>query len=761
MPETLVEKEEALDAASAGRPRSATTQREEEKDPLEGREDLQKELYQLAQKVYDWDKIERRAEVLETRQQRFYYRSIQHIFWNENMACYTIPASGVGGQFMIGSTAIDMPRYMDVYDIYTPYGKAIIASFTQNQPGVRFKAKDPKKGADNTAKAEFERYRHYFDQSNDNKKLQQDMARLYYTDNRTVTYVRYDEDEGREICEAYGVLETKCPIRAKSVARCPYFIIKQEIEVVDAKEQNPNYADKIKPGPNGLEDAYERNARLGILGGAYGAGPSADSHNHLVTQHWIWFRPSIFREVGKKKSKDVANELKSLFPDGCYVKFIGDQYCGSKKESMDSCLEVSFPAPGDGMSRPSMGKTMVPLQDATNDSYNLWKETYDYCIPVTYMNCGPTDIQALREQMSEPGNHIPFKKPVGESMEEQFHTEQPAQVSADFISFVQDVRGPFAQFSSGALPALFGGEMPDQKTASGYAMARDQAMGVMGLPWGSLQRHFAKIYEQAGKIAANQRGAMTLNVEIKGKRRTKIEELSFENMKGEVLCFPDVDSSFPETFAGKRANFIQFLTLAGEKAMAFIQTPNNLEVMKEMIGIEDLDNPGASSCEAQRAELDRLLAELPVPDEEAFQKAHTAWMLQVAAAKATAVTNGQPEPPAPPEPEAGQFLKSSVDIDEEVDNHPFHWQEVQAFLESPEGRDAKENNPEGWLNTRLHGLAHKKLADQQAANQTQAKPPNATINFKDLSPEGQTQLAAQRGIQLSQQPPMAAVAGAA
>jgi hypothetical protein len=764
MPETLIDKEEALDAASSAPPQDAEVAEkdEEAEDPLKDQVDLQKALYELAVKVYGWDKIERREEVLDTRQQRFYFRNVQHIYWNENMASYVLPTAGAS--FMsVGSSAIDMPRYMDTYNIYTPFGRSIIAAFTQNPPGVRFRAKDPKKAADNTAKAECERYRHYFDQANDNKRLQQDIARLYYTDNRVVTYVRFDESEGREICDAWGVLESKCPMRAKSIKKCPYFIISHEIEVVDAKEDNEDYADKIKPGPSSLGDDYERNARLGILGGSYGAQHSADSHNHLCTEHWIWFRPSIFREAGKKQDKSaqgtVGEELKAIFPDGCFVKFIGDEYCGSKQQSMDSCLEVSFPLPGDGMSRPSMGKTIVPLQDATNDSYNLWKETYDYCIPVTYMNCGMNDIMALREQISEPGNHVPFKKAAGEAMEDQFHTETPAQVSADFITFVQDIRGPFAQFSSGALPSLWGGEMPDQKTASGYAMAREQAMGQMGLPWGSMQRHFAKIYEQAAALAAEQRGNMTLNVEVKGKRRTKIEELSFHNMKGNVLCFPDVDSSFPETYSGKKQSFLQFAQLMGPEIIPWIQTPNNMEVIKDLIGLEDVDNPGAVSCEAQRLEFDKLLAESPVSDEQAFKQAQMQWVAATAMAKMQEAASGQPTQ-VPPEPQQAQFLKSSVDIDPDVDIHSFHWQEVQALLESPEGHDEKENNPEGWLNTRLHGLAHKKLADQQQAGQAQAKPPNASINFKDLPPEGQMQLAAQRGIQLSAPPPMAAAAGA-
>jgi len=735
-------------------------------DLLHGRPDLKKALYAIAQKVYGWDKAERRAEVLEARQQRFYFRGVQYIFWNEVYSCYMVPSSG--GALRIGSTAIDMPRYTDAYNIYGPYGRSLIAAFTQNQPGVRFQAKNPKDGKANTAKAEYERYRHYFDQSNDNKKLQMDLARLYYTDGRAVTYTRFDEKQEREISEAFGTLETKGPMRARSIADCPYFIISREIEEIDAKNQNPDHATEIRPVSTSLGDDYERIARLGILANGRGTVLSADSDTHLCTEHWIWFRPAVFILAGKEKKEGnaaLADELKQIFPEGCFLKFIGSVYCGSKRESMDSCLEMSHPLPGDGLNRPSLGQPIVVLQDTTNDSYNLWKETYDYCIPVTYFNSKNNDIEALRWQTSEPGNHIPFSKPTGESMEEQFHTETPAQVTQDFIAFVQDVRGPFAQFSSGALPSLWGGEMPDQKTASGYAMAREQAMGQMGLPWGAMQRHFASIYMQAANIARKMREDETLNIKLPGQRGVdRVEELSFHNMNdGEVLCFPDVDSSFPETFSAKRMYLMQFLSTLGPAAMPFFQTPNNIEQMLELMGVEDVDAPGATACEWERVEIGRLLEESPVPDEDAFAKARQAWMVQVAAAKAGAQTTGQPEPELPPEPQQSDFLKTSRPVDPKVtaNLHAFLWQEAQSWLMSPEGEDAAANNPEGYRNVYLQAMQLQELADQQQANQGEQKPPSASINFKDLPLDGQVQLAAKAGITLNPQMAASAAAGAA
>src|SRR5260370_22226670 len=53
--------------------------------------------------------------------------------------------------------------------------------------------------------------------------------------------------------------------------------------------------------------------------------------------------------------------------------------------------------------------------------------------------------------------------------------------------------GAVSQFLTGLFPAVFGGEMESQKTATGYAMARDQALGRLGLVWRRLKQFYADV----------------------------------------------------------------------------------------------------------------------------------------------------------------------------------------------------------------------------------------------------------------------------
>jgi hypothetical protein len=69
------------------------------------------------------------------------------------------------------------------------------------------------------------------------------------------------------------------------------------------------------------------------------------------------------------------------------------------------------------------------------------------------------------------------------------------------------------------------------------------------------------------------------------------------------------------------------------------------------------------------------------------------------------------------------------------------------FLMSPEGRKLKKNNPTAFQNVVLHMGEHDaELAKQQGGGAK--KPPSESINFKDLPPDGQVEMAAQAGLKL-------------
>jgi hypothetical protein len=451
-----------------------------EYDILKDRKDLQDAVKDLCKHFMGLDKWVRRQEVIEARRQRFYWRNEQYIYWKSDAIGF-VTATGGQSLSLDNDADVEVPRYTDVYNIYTPYGESLLSTLIQNAPGVNWQPVDPSNANDITAAKTASKYQQKIENDNDRKGIQSDVARFFFTDGRTVLHV-YRTKEGWEKITVHGVLETKVvPVTANSIDELVTLFISDELDIYQAKDDYPDYADDIKESGSSLgESAYERSARLGVLQGTK-SPMGGDTFAHMVSRHRCFLRTSAYRKLPEK----FRDEIRTMFPEGLKVTFCGDAYCASENMAMEEQNTIGFPGPGDGMCRPSMGKRVVPLQDVFNDELNLWHEAHDYCIPTLFMYSETGDIDAVREQISEPGNIVPFSAlpPGASSAEAAFYAAVIEGIPATLPQLITFLQGPLAQFISGAFPALFGGDTGENDTAKGISIQRDQAMGRMGISW--------------------------------------------------------------------------------------------------------------------------------------------------------------------------------------------------------------------------------------------------------------------------------------
>ena len=225
----------------------------------------------------------------------------------------------------------------------------------------------------------------------------------------------------------------------------------------------------------------------------------------------------------------------------------------------------------------------------------------------------------------------------------------------------------------------------------------------------------------------------------------------------------------PTRIPEKIEAFQAFAQMAGgspARLSAILFNPKNLVLAKNLNGLEELEIPGADSEEKQLAEIRQMLAEPPIPNQQSIQ--------QFAIQTAAATVQNQPAPQPPPK-EA--LLQPSVPIDVDFDDHQAELTACTDWINSPTGQQAKRDNPDGFMNVRLHALAHKMQAgkDSQAAMQQQLQPqllleqakhsgqsksPAESINFKDvLGPSGRIQIGAQAGLDLRADSEAANLAG--
>ena len=714
----------------------------------------------LLRKALTREVYSRRTEVIEARQQRFYSRSVQYIYWNWTLMAFAPLMQGGDGN------ASDQERYCEVYDIYSAFLRTLVAALSQNSVGANMQPRSAKRTVDITAATIADQYKHRIEQINDIKRLQVDVARLMCTDGRVMGLVVKDEPKDQygmdsnnqpldaELIEIDGVLEWKVPITQSDMGTWPYAVRSKELESEFAQEKYPDAVDddgesKIVSGTSSSgESAYERMARIGVLQGTKLITATGETWEHLATEHIAFFRPGFYRAAPKEERE----WLKEAFPDGLKLAVCGDAYCGSWSCSMDDYVRVAHCKPGDGQNRTSLLKAFVAVQDAFNDLMNLRKEMHEYCIPEKWMDKETYDLVAQQEHRSEPGNSNPVVIEPGGDIRSKIFVESAVQISPDLIAAIEYLSGELAQLITAALPALMGTGDEHNETGKGIAMMREQALGQMGIAWGSSQRLLAQLEELAIKLRGRTAvEGQSLAIKVPGSRGKpdSIREIDARDLQAGDF-FSEVDQSFPDTRAMKRAIFNSVLQMSAHAPalQQMLALPENQELFKEMVD-EDLEVPGADARIQQLREIEELLKsgpDIPTPEQA---------LMAIAPQIQQAMSQGAPAPP-PPNPQQVQQLQQSqakptVPIDPDWDMHQFHIEVIQDWLESEECQQEKEKgNLPGIANVKLHGKMHKDYLASQA-QPPQGKPPSVSINFSDLPPDGQLQAAKEAGITLNPQ----------
>lgn len=697
------------------------TEDEQQPATLDGDEDMQREVLGKIKAANQKGKSNRMAQVQNARDGRLYVKGIQNFYWSEDQ------------QDVIFGDEEDSP-YDRVFNVIQGYQKMFVSTFIGARPKVRAEADDPFDSASirNTGKAQT--YERVYRKWNDTPTQQIETSRLMWTDGLVVT--RTVQRDGKEVTEFWGALESRLPITAVCdievpLKNCALIELENEYPIVQLKRDYPDQRKKINSG-NG--DEYERNARIAVkrqAGTDTSIDPlSGEDSYGLATKTWSYMRPEFFEEF----QESSRTELTEKFPAGLCVIHNGDVYLESYECDVDSQLDVIHALPGDGMSRGSIGQPMVPLQDSVNTGQNLIEEIFDHAIPTDYYDTR-TNIDGLNQTREMPGASRKATGLTGQPLSNMFHSTTPLQPSEQLIGYVENVKGPQAQFVTAMQPALNGAEMADQKTAHGYAQARSMALGQMAIVWKPYTAWFAREMTRAVKMASKRGDEIkaTLPARRRGGKPeaawiapSELVGLSFTN---------DSDENFPDTWTEKSNKFMSLLSDPDMRAV-ILSEPDNLYLAKEMLALEELVIPGEDLRNNVIADIASMenLPEYPDPN-------------QMGAAPLPAM--GQPPAQSPPV----SPIKIDTDFMEPKD-FEIGFKTVKHWLNSAAGQEAKSASPTWFQNVRLYGLQYKQGMEAAAqANQPQLPPdlPKVMIPYDSLPESGKIQAAAKASIQLSPQ----------
>jgi hypothetical protein len=536
---------------------------------------------------------------------------------------------------------------------------------------------------------------------------------------------------GQEVISIAGGLELNTPVWANEMHEYPYLQWQAEVHRAKLKAAYPHAADKIETSPSqGAEDVYARVSRLSVEQGLPSIHPG-DALMNLITFDRTWLRPWAFYSV---EDAEVRAELLALFPDGCYIAFAGDAYCESRSESMDDHWRVLHALPGDGQNHPSVGDSLVQVQERYNVLSNMQAETYEYGIPPIYADPQVLDFDALSNQVAEPAAHFPARARPGQPLAAGFFQPAPAQVPPDMLRHQQDLIGPVAQFLTGLFPAIFGGNMEDVKTASGYALARDQAMGRLGLVWRRTKQFYADVILLAVDCFRKNRPE-DAEIPLLGPDGVfDSHTVRIVDLKGNICVHPEADETFPRLKSQQRGVLQQMFGINDPVIQRALTEPANLGYIKNVLGLTELVIPGEDSRNKQLREIQRLLASPPIivqvpaspvgaqlhpeptrgtaaplpgtqSDGEAAQVPASANGEQQTSPSQTTAAEGTSGPQATNQ-EAHTLVLPSVPVDQLFDDHAVELEECKRWANSDAGQAARMTNPAGFANVRAHAEAH-------------------------------------------------------
>ncbi len=480
---------------------------------------------------------------------------------------------------------------------------------------------------------------------------------------------------GQEVITIVGSLELKTPPWANEMHEYPYVQWNMEVHQARLKAAYPHAADTIGPPVSpGSSEQYERLARLAqSQGGPLTEG--GDFNVNLITFQRTWLRPWAFYALEDKALRD---DLLALFPDGCYAAFAGDAYLESRNENMDDHWRVMHALPGDGSSgRPAIGDALISVQERFNTLSNLQIETYEYGIPPIYADSEVLDFDALQNQTAEPGAHYPARAKPGQPLAAGFFQPAPAQIPPDLAAHAANLMGPVAQFLTGAFPALFGGVMTNNDTAAGYAMARDQAMGRIGLVWRRMKFFHADLMALAVECFRQNR-PNDVEVTLLGAGAAfESKWIRLADLKGNLFTYPETDEQYPTLWSQQRAVLLQLMANPDPKLQEVLSHPENMGLLKRLMGLEEFVIPDEESRTKQYREIAQLVAEQPI-----FY--------------------------ADPKTRQETILPSIVP-DEFADNHAVELESCKRWFSSDAGQVAKIESPAGYANVRAHALLHQQF----------------------------------------------------
>ena len=463
----------------------------------------------------------------------------------------------------------------------------------------------------------------------------------------------------------YGALNVRVPTYVSKQADAGWLIHYVDADPAVFKDAFPDVREEISADS---ESSYDRSMRMTSLT-SEGTAPGI----HLATQKKVWMRPWMINRL-EHLDEDVDAELRDMFKSGIYCSHIGKVLCEVRDESMDTHWTITKAGPSKGVHSDPLLQSLVPLQEIHNNLVNLFVMQVEYGVPATYADTEVFDFQGQAQQEVSPGYVYPVTPRPGQSISDAFYSEKTTSLSKETTQLLATVE-QLEQFITGSFPSIYGGpSVSGSKTLGEYDKSRSFALQRLSLVWYFINVWWGEtIHKALLSFIDHQVEDEPLTVSTAQGFQTKwIKRADFKGSFDRLE--PDVSSDFPSSFAQKRTLIMQLLQLGNPAIEEFLFSPDNAELVKSYMGLNDLKIPMSGQRTKQMREIMQLIGFAPQ--------------------------------------EVATGLLSTVPVEAEIDDHDIHMEVLKNFLVGNTGQDLKSSDPQSYANCMAHYAEHKMVQQQ-------------------------------------------------
>lgn len=490
--------------------------------------------------------------------------------------------------------------------------------------------------------------------------------------------------KSRQIINVYGPMNVKIPAMATKKEHVFWLIMEEEIDVALAKHLYQDHKDKITVATS-YDIDIDRLARSSYE-------VSEDTLRECATIRQIWLSPAAYEKLD---DQDKVKFYKEKYPKGVKAIFCADTYLEAEEQDLNDHWTISINPLYPRVMADPLGKALIGLHETSNDLFQLEVDTVRYSIPQTFLDPASFDFEAYRNTRALPGSITPLKRPSGGSLNDVFAETRTATLPKEVENLDAKVER-LLQFISGVLPSVFGGPATGSKTFGEYEQSRNQALQRLSIIWKVISVTYAEVMAKATKAYKDDLKEDEHFVQEQGKGNYVNVWIRREQLKGEIgEVRPELSEQFPMTWGQKSARVMELLSMNNQAFISWLMHPENVELIYQVLGVDDLYIPGEDQRNKQLYEISEMLVAQPMPTEQI-------------------------------DPNTGQPVMMSSVQPEEIDDDTIHSEVIKTFLNSAVGIDLKMSNSMAYQNIMLHYQAHQQrimMAQMQAQQaQIQAAP---------------------------------------